>query len=58
MHRVFVVGGGYVDLQCNGAAGIDLTSDPAMLWDVGAELLRFGITALLPTLISIWKDRC
>ncbi|HLX35725.1 MAG TPA: N-acetylglucosamine-6-phosphate deacetylase [Candidatus Limnocylindrales bacterium] len=44
--------GGYVDLQVNGAAGHDLTEDPAAVWAVGAALARYGVTAFLPTLVS------
>ena len=31
---------GYVDLQVNGAAGHDITSEPESIWDVGRSLLR------------------
>ena len=41
-----------IDLQVNGAAGHDLTEDPASLWAVGAALTRFGVTAFVPTLVS------
>ena len=43
---------GLLDLQINGAAGHDLTSAPESLWDVGAALPRYGVTAFLPTLVS------
>lgn len=43
---------GFVDLQVNGAAGIDLTLEPARLWEVAAALPRFGVTAFLPTVIT------
>ncbi len=41
-----------IDLQINGAGGIDLTTEPARLWEVGAALPRFGVSAFLPTLVS------
>ncbi|MGD8750609.1 MAG: N-acetylglucosamine-6-phosphate deacetylase [Anaerolineales bacterium] len=43
---------GFIDLQCNGAFGCDFTSDPESIWDVAAQLPRFGVTAFLPTLVS------
>lgn len=47
-----VVAPGLVDLQCNGAAGIDLTAEPERLWEVAAALPRWGVTAWLPTIVS------
>ena len=43
---------GLIDLQINGAAGRDLTAEPDALWDVGAALGRFGVTAFLPTIVT------
>jgi N-acetylglucosamine-6-phosphate deacetylase len=43
---------GFIDLQVNGAAGVDLTEDPAGIWAVGATLSRFGVTAFLPTIVT------
>ena len=43
---------GYLDLQVNGAAGHDLTSDPGSVWEVGEALVRYGVSAFLPTLVS------
>lgn len=43
---------GFVDLQCNGAGGFDLTADPERLWDVAALLPRWGVTAWLPTIVT------
>lgn len=43
---------GLIDLQVNGAAGHDLTSEPESIWGVGAALTRYGVTAFLPTLVS------
>ena len=33
-----LVAPGFVDLQCNGGLGIDLTSEPGGLWELGAAL--------------------
>jgi N-acetylglucosamine-6-phosphate deacetylase len=43
---------GFIDLQCNGAGGIDLTAEPERLWEVSAILPRYGVTAWLPTIVS------
>lgn len=47
-----IVAPAFVDLQCNGFAGIDLTLEPERLWEVGAHLPRFGVGSFLPTLVS------
>lgn len=43
---------GVIDLQVNGVAGIDLTAEPARLWEAGAALTAYGVTAWLPTVIT------
>ena len=43
---------GLVDLQVNGAAGIDLTAEPDRLWEVAAALPAYGVTAFVPTVIT------
>jgi N-acetylglucosamine-6-phosphate deacetylase len=43
---------GLVDLQVNGAVGIDITAEPERLWEVAAALPRFGVTAFTPTVIT------
>ena len=43
---------GFVDLQVNGAIGLDVTADPSAAWSIGAALPRWGVTAFLPTLVS------
>jgi N-acetylglucosamine-6-phosphate deacetylase len=43
---------GYVDLQVNGAQGIDLTGSPELIWEVAAVLPRFGVTSFLPTIVT------
>ena len=43
---------GFIDLQINGGHGMDLTTDPQTMWQLGEILPRYGVTAFLPTLIS------
>ena len=43
---------GFIDLQCNGALGIDLASEPDRLWELASALPRWGVTAWLPTIVS------
>ena len=43
---------GLIDAQVNGACGVDLTLEPEGLWDVAAQLPRFGVTAFVPTIIT------
>jgi N-acetylglucosamine-6-phosphate deacetylase len=47
-----IVGPGLIDLQCNGANGVDLTAEPERLWEVAAALPQWGVTAWLPTIIT------
>ncbi|HEY8547779.1 MAG TPA: N-acetylglucosamine-6-phosphate deacetylase [Acidimicrobiales bacterium] len=47
-----VVAPGFVDLQVNGAGGIDLTAEPERLWEVAALLPRWGVTSWLPTIVT------
>ena len=51
-----VLAPGYIDLQLNGAAGHDFTTDPEAMWTVGPALARTGVTAFLPTLVSAASD--
>lgn len=43
---------GLIDLQVNGAGGIDITAEPDRLGEIGPVLARYGVTAYLPTVIS------
>jgi N-acetylglucosamine-6-phosphate deacetylase len=43
---------GYIDIQINGGFGHDFTLNPETIWDVGARLPEFGVTAFLPTVIT------
>ena len=47
---------GFVDLQCNGGFGIDLSSEPERLWELAALLPRTGVTAWLPTVVTAAPD--
>ncbi len=47
-----VIAPGFIDLQCNGAGGVDITGEPDRILDVAAELPRFGVTAFLPTVVT------
>jgi len=47
-----VVVPGLVDLQVNGAGGVDLTRDPEGVWQVGAVLAAYGVTAFAPTIVT------
>ena len=47
-----VVAPGLIDLQCNGAGGIDLATEPERLWEIAVLLPRWGVTAWLPTIVS------
>ena len=47
-----LVAPGLIDLQLNGAHGIDLAAEPERLWEVGAMLARYGVTGFLPTIIT------
>ena len=43
---------GFMELQCNGAGGTDLTASPERLWEVAALLPRWGVTSWLPTIVT------
>ena len=58
---------GLIDLQVNGGFGLDFTSTPAAIWEVGVQLPRYGVTTFLPTIITcpletygaaqaVWRD--
>jgi N-acetylglucosamine-6-phosphate deacetylase len=47
-----VVAAGFIDLQCNGAGGVDITNEPHRILDVAAALPRFGVTSFLPTVVT------
>jgi N-acetylglucosamine-6-phosphate deacetylase len=43
---------GFVDLQVNGAFGVDAASEPSLVPELSQRLLSTGTTAYLPTIIS------
>jgi N-acetylglucosamine-6-phosphate deacetylase len=43
---------GFIDLQLNGAFGLDITENPETIWQVAEGLPRYGVTAFLPTVIT------
>ena len=47
-----VLAPGFIDLQLNGAFGIDFAIAPDRLWEAAAALPRHGVTAFLPTIVS------
>ena len=47
-----VISPGFIDLQCNGAVGVDLTTDPTSIDTVAEALPRFGVTSFLPTVVT------
>ena len=50
--RERVIAAGFIDLQCNGAGGVDITSEPPRIIEVAAQLARFGVTSFLPTVVT------
>lgn len=50
--RDLVIAAGFIDLQCNGANGVDITTEPDRILDVAVELPRFGVTSFLPTVVT------
>jgi N-acetylglucosamine-6-phosphate deacetylase len=48
----WLIAPGLIDIQLNGAYGLDFTSDPNTIWDVAAKLPALGITTFLPTIIT------
>jgi N-acetylglucosamine-6-phosphate deacetylase len=43
---------GFIDLQLNGAIGLDFTTEPRGIWPVAAHLPRYGVTSFLPTIVT------
>lgn len=52
IHESYLVPG-FVDLQLNGAFGIDVATDPGRLPQVSASLPKTGTTSYLPTLVTL-----
>jgi len=47
---------GFVELQINGAFGVDVATEPERLREFSAKLPRTGTTSYLPTLVSLPLD--
>lgn len=58
---------GFIDMQINGGFDCDFTVNPQTIWEVGAKLVRYGVTTFLPTVITsppgtiqkaikVWRD--
>jgi len=43
---------GFIDVQINGGHGIDLTTQPNRIDELGSLLVRYGVTAFVPTIIT------
>lgn len=43
---------GLIDVQFNGALGIDLTAEPERLWELAGRLPEMGLTAFCPTIVT------
>ena len=43
---------GFIDVQINGGHGIDLTTQPDRIDELGSLLVRYGVTAFVPTIIT------
>lgn len=48
---------GLVELQINGAYGMDFTADPATIFPAAEKLPAFGVTSFLPTIITSPLER-
>jgi N-acetylglucosamine-6-phosphate deacetylase len=48
---------GFVDLQVNGAFGIDVATEPGRVGELSAALVRTGTTSYLPTIVSLPLER-
>ena len=47
-----IIAPGFIDLQVNGAFGVDLTAEPEKVFHLASALLQTGVSAYLPTIIS------
>lgn len=55
--RGLILAPGYIDLQINGAFGIDFSISPERVGDAAKLLPQYGVTAFLPTVVSNAKNR-
>ncbi|MEO1057144.1 MAG: N-acetylglucosamine-6-phosphate deacetylase [Actinomycetota bacterium] len=47
-----IVTAGLIDLQCNGAGGVDFTGEPTAMAAAAEVLPAFGVTSFLPTVVT------
>jgi len=47
---------GWIEVQINGAYGLDFTEEPNRLWDVTGKLTQLGFTTCLPTVITSTQE--
>lgn len=55
--KEFIVSPGFIDLQLNGAFGVDLTTSPEKVGQVAQQLPKYGVTSFLPTVVSSTADQ-
>ena len=48
---------GFIDLQLNGAFGVDFTGSPERLLEASKQLSKYGVTSFLPTVITSSEER-
>ncbi len=55
----YYIAPGFIDTHTHGCCGIDITNikDPAQLNELSKALLKFGVTAFVPTLVSAKHER-
>lgn len=53
----FIIAPGYIDLQINGAFGIDFSVQADQVHRVAELLPQYGVTSFLPTLVSCEKQK-
>jgi N-acetylglucosamine-6-phosphate deacetylase len=52
-----IVAPGLIDLQINGAFGCDFSRNPEEITSVSRQLLQYGVTAFLPTIVSSFPEQ-
>ncbi|CUI17065.1 putative N-acetylglucosamine-6-phosphate deacetylase [Candidatus Protochlamydia naegleriophila] len=51
-----IIASGYIDLQINEGFGIDFSVQADQVKHVASQLPKYGVTAFLPTLVSLNKE--
>ena len=52
----FTLTPGWIEVQINGAYGLDFTENPTNIWEVTEKLTQLGFTTCLPTIITSSKE--